>query len=199
MIIGKRTTEIRKNMCKSAVAEIRKQQYVLDNVREAAASLQKEYNVKGPFPIVNMIIDAGFKIYSQNLKQGIGGYIIISNDIEDKFGTDKIIVVNENENKNRQRFSLAHEFGHYLLDPLAKNVPEYYNAFESDDDTTDIETLVNRFAAELLLPADDFIRKYQEVRLETSDLYEIFKKIADYFAVPSTSVQKRFSEVGISL
>ena len=198
MIFGKKDTE-RKTMCRRAVTEIRQNQYDLSSVRNAAALLQNEYDFDGPFPIVKMIVDAGFKIYTQDLKHSIGGYIIISNDIAEKFGTDKIIVVNENENKNRQRFSLAHEFGHYLLDPRARNSAEYYDAFESDDNKSEIEVIVDRFAAELLMPSDKFVKKYNELKEKNSDLYEVFKLLADYFAVPSVSVQKRFSEVGISL
>ena len=56
----------RKNMCRKAVAEIRRNQYDLDSVKDAAILLQKEYNLNGPFPVVKMIVDAGFKIYILN-------------------------------------------------------------------------------------------------------------------------------------
>ncbi len=189
----------RRIMCKKAVAEIRNNQYTLDNVEDAAILLQNEYSFDGPFPIVKMIVDAGFKIYTQDLKRTIGGYIVISNDIEEKFGTDKIIVVNEKENTNRQRFSLAHEFGHYLLDPGAKKTAEFYDAFESDDNKTNLELVIDRFAAELLMPKKRFVDKYNEVKGQIVDSYEIFKALSDFFAVPPVSVEKRFAEVGITL
>ena len=186
-------------MCRKAVAEIRNNQYDIDSVKNAAILLQKEYNFNGPFPVVKMIVDAGFKIYTQDLKQNMGGYIVISNDIEEKFGTDKIIVVNENENTYRQRFSLAHEFGHYLLDPGARKTAEFYDAFETDDNKTDLESLIDRFAAELLMPEKQFIDKYNEIKEQIVDSYEICKVLSDFFAAPPTSVEKRFSEVGITL
>lgn len=186
-------------MCKKAVTEIRSKQYTIENVRDAATLLHKEYDVQNAFPVVKMITDAGFKVYSQELKQGMGGYIIISNDLQEQFGTDKIIVVNESENTNRKRFSLAHEFGHYLLDPAARSSAEFYDAFETDDNKTELELLVDRFAAELLMPCDAFKTKYNEIKESITDQYERFKILADFFAVPSVAVQKRFEEVGISL
>ena len=200
MIFGRKDKDTeKKTMCRRAVAEIRQNQYDISSVRNAAELLQNEYDFDGPFPIVKMIVDAGFKIYTQDLKRTIGGYIVISNDIEEKFGTDKIIVVNEKENTNRQRFSLAHEFGHYLLDPGAKKTAEFYDAFESDDNKTDLELVIDRFAAELLMPEKRFISKYNEVKEQIVDPYDIFKALSDFFAVPPVSVEKRFSEVGIAL
>ena len=61
---------------------------------------------------------------------------------------ERMIIVNDNERRGRQRFSLAHEFGHFVLGhgPLAFNMigqsrrPPYQ------------ETQANSFAAELLMP-----------------------------------------------
>lgn len=195
--------EKRKKMCKKIVSEIRNNNYNINNVRSAAELLLNEYKVKNnveiPIPIVKIINDAGFSIFRQDLPTDMGGYIVISDDVEEKFGNDKIIVVNENEKVSRQRFSLAHEFGHFLLDPNAKNVAEYYDAFERDDNKTDLEKMIDRFAAELLIPADNFKRRYVAVKDKYIDNYDLFKDLACYFDVPPIAIQKRFLEVGIEL
>lgn len=195
--------EKRKKMCKINVSEIRNKIYDINNVHNAAELLLNEYktknNIEIPVPIVKIINDAGFSIFKQDLPIDMGGYIVISDDVEEKFGNDKIIVVNENEKTSRQRFSLAHEFGHYLLDPDARNVAEYYDAFERDDNKTVLEKMIDRFAAELLIPADEFKKRYNAVKNDYSDTYDLFKELARYFDVPPIAIQKRFPEVGIDL
>ena len=138
------------------------------------------------------------------MPEEIGGYIVLSGEVANKFGYDKIIVVNEKENYPRQRFSLAHEFAHYLLDEGAKCDIEYsdiysFSAFESDADKSETEKRMDRFAAELLMPVDIFKNKYTEFKTQYVLLYDICSALADFFAVPPMAVKKRFEEVGISI
>ena len=189
----------RKAMCKKAVLEIRANTYTINTVEQAATKLLNEYSFDTIVPIVKIITDAGFKIFSQSMPEKIGGYIIIGDRFQEKLGSDKIIVVNENESINRQRFSLAHEFGHFLLDANAKNNPEYYDAFESDTNKNDLERCIDRFAAELLMPTDLFKNKFSRVKKDISDGYEIIKALAELFAVPFEAVKRRIEEVGEQL
>lgn len=86
-----------------------------------------------------------------------------------------------------------------MLDPGARKTAEFYDAFETDDNKTDLELVIDRFAAELLMPEKQFVDKYNEIKEQIVDSYEIFKVMSDFFAAPPASVQKRFSEVGITL
>ena len=192
----KSNMEKRMKMCKKIVEEIRTQSYNIDTVEQAAQKLLSEYKHSGFVPIVRIIVDAGFKIFYQDMPKEIGGYIIIGDKFQEKLGSDKIIVINEKEDYNRQRFSLAHEFGHFLLDDNAKQKPEYYNAFESDDNKSELEILINRFAAELLMPKEEFKKEYQKALQNTADVYEIYKSLSDPFRVPFVSVKRRIEEVG---
>lgn len=185
----------RTNMCKEAVREIRSKEYNIDNVREAAELILKDYSDGSVTPIVKIINDAGFKIYLQELPQNIGGYIVLSDEIKDKFGTDKIIVLNNSNTAKRRRFTLAHEFGHFLIDPNARNVIEYYNAFEDDNNGDDNERIINRFAAELLMPKEAFIQKKAEIGKDDNDFYEIVRKLSEHFQVPTEAIKRRFDEV----
>jgi hypothetical protein len=70
------------------------------------------------------------------------------------------IYYGSNRSPQRQRFTAAHEFGHYLL-----HRKSYSQGFRSDEAAVDgrtkneIEREANEFAATLLMPLDDFRRQ----------------------------------------
>lgn len=181
-------------MCKRAVVEIRN----TDNITpcDAATKLLVEYKDELPIPIIKIVKDAGFSVYVQDLPRNIGGYIVVNADLEEKFNTDKIIVVNESENTKRRRFTVAHEFGHFLFD--FSSGTEFSNAFENDD-TSDSqkEKRVNAFAAELLMPKEKFFDKYKELKEKNISEFDIISTLSDYFLTPIKSVEKRIIEIGL--
>ena len=181
-------------MCKRAVVEIRN----IDNISayDAATKLLGEYKNELPIPIIKIVKDAGFSVYIQDLPQNIGGYIVVDANLEKKFNTDKIIVVNESENTKRRRFTVAHEFGHFLFD--FKSGKEFTNAFENDN-TSDSQTerRVNAFAAELLMPKEEFSNKFKKLKEENISEFDIISILSDYFLTPIKSVEKRITEIGL--
>lgn len=187
------------SMCKRSVLEIRNRKFNINDVHEAAEMIlsYKEYNDESAIPIVKIVKDAGFSIYTQKLSKNIGGCIMLGDKCLDTFGNDKVIILNRLNSPVRMRFSLAHEFGHYLLDPNAKNVIEYYNASENDNDSSDIEKLVNRFAAELLMPKDKFLNTYNQIKKQFTNKYDMSSELSKIFGVPINSINKRFSELGL--
>lgn len=60
-----------------------------------------------------------------------------------------IIAVNKRHHKNRQRFTIAHELGHYMLKHVSKKDGIMYR----NDDSNPYEIEANTFAAEILMPA----------------------------------------------
>jgi Zn-dependent peptidase ImmA (M78 family) len=68
---------------------------------------------------------------------------------DDKFE----IAVNSKHHPNRQRFSMAHEYAHYLLHRGKINLmPEGERILHRNGDRNSIEYQANTFAAELLMP-----------------------------------------------
>ena len=66
--------------------------------------------------------------------------------------TKKAIGINKNHHPVRQRFSLAHELGHYFLDhPTAD---EELPSEEGDQERNIYESEANEFAGELLVPRE---------------------------------------------
>ncbi len=91
----------------------------------------------------------------------------------------KIIRINSHDNKNRERFTVGHEIGHFYLGHSSYLRSECI--LERDlfirDDAQDLfnyewlEVQANKFSSELLLPHDIFVRKMGEIRsqLEIKD------------------------------
>lgn len=72
----------------------------------------------------------------------------ISGKINYDFERSKyVITINKNHHANRQRFTMAHELGHYILNHGTKEDTLYRNG-ETDPD----EIEANVFAAEILMP-----------------------------------------------
>lgn len=93
-----------------------------------------------PKQIISEIDD--LQVVSESLPDNISGRISYDFD-----KSSYIITVNENHHPNRQRFTIAHELGHYVLGHGSKEDVLYRNG-ESDPD----EIEANAFAAEILMP-----------------------------------------------
>ena len=194
----------RYKMYKAAINEIRKKQYTVDTVEEAARTI---YNVQAegvPVKIIEICQKMGFSIFKQELPEDICGYIVIDGELKEKFATDRIISVNEEESNKRRRFTVAHELAHFLFDFDPANNIRFYNAFEHDHEEKDDsnEKRANRFAAELLMPKNEFIEKYNEMYEKHSgsseQLYETVQELSDLFLVPPKAVELRIKkELGL--
>lgn len=64
------------------------------------------------------------------------------------------IYVNKKHSQNRQRYTIAHEFGHYCLHRGFTNDFEDTTFFRKEKDWTSIEYDANQFAADLLMPKE---------------------------------------------
>lgn len=88
---------------------------------------------------------------------------------------DKAIGVNENHPKVMQRFTIAHELGHYL------NGHQHYEKTFIDDETRFFdphfkqEQEVDLFAAELLMPKKWLEKDVQELGLDAKKLAEKYE------------------------
>jgi len=108
-----------------------------DDAEKAANDLRKVWDI-GTDPIenlTNLLEDKGIKI-------GIIGGITKFDALFTEYGTNPIIVIKEGLPRARQRFSLAHELGHCLLDV---------------EEGVDTEKVMHRFAGSLLVPSEKVI------------------------------------------
>ena len=67
------------------------------------------------------------------------------------------MLINAYENRGHQRFTMAHEFGHYIFEY------DFTDEYSLDKErlTSETEIRVNRFATALLMPKDIFTDKYR--------------------------------------
>jgi Zn-dependent peptidase ImmA (M78 family) len=94
-----------------------------------------------------------------------------------------LIVINNSMPKNRQIFTLFHEFGHLLYETsgIDKIKDDFINTLSKKD--KDIEVLCNRITAEILVPCEDFdsvaenIEVNEESISELSELYKVSREV----------------------
>jgi Zn-dependent peptidase ImmA (M78 family) len=109
------------------------------------------------------------KITYVPLKDELSG--ILSKDEQD----DKwVIQVNKNHHPNRQRYTIAHELGHFCLHRhLERNFED--TIFFRGGESSKTEWQANDFASSILMPEDEFREKVRSGVTNVEKLSEIFK------------------------
>lgn len=148
----------------------------------------------------------------EKIEDHVSGFIKIYS--EDESDVNAVIVVNKNHHPNRQRFTIAHEFGHYFLHKdkrklfvdesfsnalKANKTIENYQRFNRNKNSsmgTSIEEIeANKFAANLLMPKDILIHEIDRLNLDlTND--EHGKRLAKRFQVSVQSLTHRLVNLG---
>lgn len=85
-----------------------------------------------------------------------------------------IIYVNDKHSPNRQRYTIAHEFGHFCLHKDYTNEFEDKTFFRKEKDWTSIEYDANQFAADLLMPSENVENALDNNIITLKDLSETF-------------------------
>lgn len=150
-----------------------------DIALKAKEVLNNFYN--GIFPIDPIIIavNAGLKVYTEILAPNVSGQI---------FYKEKKIIIEKTDYFTRQIFSVAHELGHFFLhnDGTSHTSLRDTNASVGID-RKEIEA--NIFAANLLMPKDEVIKRIGEgFKLDS---------LASYFNVSSLAMEYRLINLGL--
>lgn len=100
------------------------------------------------------------------------------------------IAVNLRHHKNRQRFSMAHEYAHYQLhrDQIGSK-PEGERILFRNSERNRIEYQANRLAGEILMPEQEFIEKVGQVQGDV-------RAVSTFFDVSPEAVRVRASQLG---
>lgn len=190
-------------MCKAYIEEIKKKNMpkTMENAISIANEMIEKLNItEMPVDITYILTRLGFKIYViDDLKDNISGLIYVSPDLKDRFQTDKIIMLNERDKRGRQRFTLAHEFSHYIFDFNYNTMTEYVDTYDTNKSNNEDEKICSRFAAELLIPKKLFEKKVKELYEKGVDRYSFVEQLVDYFDVSVKSIRKRFDELSEDL
>lgn len=93
----------------------------------------------------------GLAIYERNLAQGVSGALVKDSSYNTPSGF--VIFVDDSEAYVRQRFTAAHEIGHFVLHKkhVGNGIEDNF-LLRSDSMSNAMEREANQFAADLLMP-----------------------------------------------
>lgn len=111
---------------------------------------------------------------------------------------EQFVFINTTKAVQEQTWTAAHELGHvWKVDNYVKNKLNQYDLNSED--------LVNRFAAELLLPKDIFVKEvndklreydYKGPRMSAEMMVRLVTYLMNYFCTPYKAIIRRFIELG---
>lgn len=166
-------------------------------IREKVTGLLTTFDIEeAPVDVKRIADGLHIDVRAENVEGDISGFLF--RNIEN---SKAIIGVNVRHHKHRQRFTVAHEIGHFLLHTGDKvHVDHGFEVRLRDDESskgTDIdEKEANLFAAELLMPKE-FIEN-DLAAFGTMDLLEeiLIKDLAKKYAVSPYAFTFRLAYLG---
>lgn len=157
------------------------------------------YNLKldkRKVPIIELAKIMGFKIYTAKFKdRNLSGTIGISKKLVNRYKSDKVIILNNQDTDEHILFTLCHELAHYIYDYESNVHNEYSNTYRTNEAINAKEMRANRFAASLLMPKESFKEAYSELSNNIDDKNIIVQGLSDAFNAPKTAVRIRMKEV----
>jgi Zn-dependent peptidase ImmA (M78 family) len=171
-----------------------------NQIRERAREQLEVARVKSaPIDIDKIARSANVKLIKQDLDNEISGVLKIEED------GSAVVIVNATHPPNRQRFTIAHELGHFFLHhkPGIHIDKVFLRDASSGEGLHTIEIEANRFAAELLMP-DSLVQKELEkqIRLNKDAFWDtdndILTSLADKFKVSTHAMSIKLAELGYS-
>ena len=156
--------------------------------------VQKNQNQTDVYKIAEKL---GIEVSSADFSEEISGVLDLSGD-------QARIFVNSGHDEYRQRFSIAHEIGHFLLhkaDGIHVDKQTFYRNKRHDEPLHDIEIEANYFAAELLMPEEKvrhLIEKLSKKPGFSLDRNDVFEKLCKEFMVSSLALSIRLQTLGYS-
>jgi len=168
---------------------------IVDKAAARAKALRKQFNLTVPVDLNSLLEDLDVTLIQEPL-ESMSGFSYVEDG-------HKVIGINSSDtNKQRKRFTLAHELGHMLLHPTTgvfydnqKDLIYFRNELSSTG-TDPLEIEANKFAAELLMPMDT-LRKdiLDEDGINITGDDEKIKKLAKKYNVSITAMNIRISYI----
>lgn len=161
----------------------------------AAKVLQKAEALRAPVPVDLVAHRLGLVVEATTLGDDVSGVLVV----RDGKGT---IGVNQTHPSVRQRFTIAHEIGHYVLHRERSSlfIDKSYTAVYRDtrsskgDDRPEIQA--NQFAAALLMPRELVLAEVEKHGFDLGDEAAL-ERLAEKFQVSLQAMTYRLSNLGI--
>lgn len=140
----------------------------------------EKYKLSVPVKVGALAAELGLGVVRSTLQPGISGQIGPSGEYPAGF----LIKVNRHESKSRQRFTIAHEIGHYILHRERIGLGITDTVLYRSKLSSNLEVEANRFAADLIMPMIQIRKKLAEIgrgidRTVASEMAAIFDVSTD--------------------
>ena len=172
----------------------------LVKLAEDVRNIAGQYTGELAVPVTSIANNLGLKVYAADMRTGESGYIFAGGTTEELYGTNAVILVSNKDPLGHQRFVIAHELAHFLLEYLTDSGYKdkkivFKEAYGEMPHNTKKELRADFFAAELLMPKKLFIKQYNEFFKRSNSREVTIMCLADYFKVKISSVERRIKEV----
>lgn len=171
--------------------------YRKGQLSDLARTAITEYCPNQELPDLNIIAkNEGISIIYDHYDRSFEGMTICSNG---QFFIHIDLDLVKDQNSGRNRFTLAHELGHVLIDEhrvglLSHNLEPHSSDYLLGNNDKLIELEADYFASALLMPEDIFRKKAGDFSNPFS--FETIKKLSSYFNTSILATLLRFSEIG---
>lgn len=165
-------------------------------IRLAEQAFKKFGEKSIPVDVEKIASYLNINLVKSHCEGDISGYLHIDSE-----GTP-LIALNTNHSPERQRFTLAHELGHYLLHSPTSNssfVDKTFFIIHRDSTSSEgidpREIEANLFAAELLMPATNL---YQDIARSTnsSSTEKLVSELSEIYKVSGEAMRFRLANLG---
>lgn len=167
------------------------------NYSRIVARLLADFGVgEPPVDVEHIARSLGISLEYVKMAESLSGFL-------SKRGTERVVGINARHHRNRQRFTLAHEIAHVLLEHdtgdvhVDKGIVLYRNT-DSAAANTRIEVDANRLAAEMLVPKA--MLKDDLSRLDAFDAItdNEVEDLANRYEISVATLLNRLGDVGFA-
>lgn len=171
-----------------------------NKIEESASELIHACKIKSaPIPVKDIALHLGIDIIEYNLGDGASGVLLIDNN-------KATIGLNPNDPTVRQRFTISHEIGHFILHRKDNNlfvdkdflIKQYRNpniAYTAEEYKQ--EQQANSFAAALLMPKHLLEAEMAQIDLDDYNELELIEHLAKKFQVSIAAMSFRIANLNI--
>jgi Zn-dependent peptidase ImmA (M78 family) len=161
---------------------------------EARELLENNSVSRPPVPVDELAAALDIDLRFSAANDDVSGALIRS-------GSSVVIAVNSAQHENRQRFTIAHEIGHFLLHKGTKvHFDDDFRVNYRKADTTGVaavdEMEANWFAAALLMPKSFLKKDWLRLRLENDTAFGAIQSLAVRYRVSAKAMELRLVNLG---
>jgi Zn-dependent peptidase ImmA (M78 family) len=170
-------------------------------IRELVERLLAQHHIdEGAVPIEKIVKSFGIELKLDKVDDELSGFLVREN----KGQRRSMIGANKSHHPHRQRFTIAHELGHFLLHQGEQvHLDDYRQAFtinlrdkESAKGEDNDEREANLFAAELLMPAKFLMSDLRGKNLDLLGDGDFLDRLAKKYKVSTQALTFRLANLG---